>query len=81
MRWRDGHEVLNFNAAAALVIENLGWEAVFYFTGGLSVAWVVAWTFLVYDSPAQHPRYTVKLGNFTTFPPRPSASKIYRQIG
>ncbi len=43
-------------STAAVVIEHLGWESVFYLTGGFSLAWVVAWAFLVYDTPAQHPR-------------------------
>jgi ACS family sodium-dependent inorganic phosphate cotransporter len=45
-----------FLDTAAVVIEHLGWESVFYLTGGFSLAWVVAWAFLVYDTPAQHPR-------------------------
>ena len=27
-----------------------------YYSGGLSVLWSVAWMFLVYDTPAVHPR-------------------------
>ncbi|CAG2069515.1 unnamed protein product [Timema podura] len=41
-----------------LLITSLGWEYVFYFTGGLSVVWSCAWWFLVHDSPAQHPHIT-----------------------
>ena len=41
---------------AGLIADNLGWEAVFYVTGGLSLLWVVAWFLLVADTPAQHPR-------------------------
>ena len=41
---------------AGYVADSLGWEAVFYLTGGLSMAWVVAWFLLVWDSPALHPR-------------------------
>nr|CAD7444298.1 unnamed protein product [Timema bartmani] len=41
-----------------LLITSLGWEYVFYFTGGLSVIWSCAWWFLVHDSPAQHPHIT-----------------------
>lgn len=33
-----------------------GWEAVFYFTGSVGTIWYLAWLFLVFDSPAQHPR-------------------------
>ena len=41
---------------AGYVADSLGWEAVFYVTGGLSMVWVVAWFLLVWDSPALHPR-------------------------
>ncbi|XP_044763029.1 sialin isoform X1 [Coccinella septempunctata] len=38
------------------LMDTLGWEAVFYFTGTVGSIWYLAWLFLVYDSPAQHPR-------------------------
>lgn len=38
------------------LIAHCGWESVFYVTGGIGLVWSVAWFFLVYDSPAQHPR-------------------------
>ena len=41
---------------AGYIADNLGWEAVFYVTGGSSLVWVVFWFYLVYDTPAQHPR-------------------------
>merc|ERR1719186_2207040 len=41
---------------AGYIAENLGWEAVFYVTGGSSLVWVLFWFYLVYDTPAQHPR-------------------------
>jgi len=41
---------------AGYIADNLGWEAVFYVTGGCSLVWVVGWFYLVYDTPAQHPR-------------------------
>lgn len=34
-----------------------GWQSVFYFTGASGLLWCVLWYFLVFDSPAQHPRY------------------------
>lgn len=40
------------------LIAHYGWESVFYVTGGIGLVWSVAWFFLVYDSPAQHPRIT-----------------------
>ncbi|XP_034951933.1 uncharacterized protein [Chelonus insularis] len=42
------------------LIEFLGWESVFYFTGGISCAWSIIWFMVVYDSPAQHPRISVE---------------------
>ena len=41
---------------AGYIAENLGWEAVFYVTGVSSLVWVLVWFYLVYDTPAQHPR-------------------------
>lgn len=38
------------------LIAHLGWESVFYVTGAISTVWSVLWFFLVYDSPAEHPR-------------------------
>ena len=44
-----------FTLAGALA-DTLGWEAVFYVTGGLGLVWVAAWFPLVADTPALHPR-------------------------
>ncbi|XP_064643137.1 sialin-like isoform X2 [Lineus longissimus] len=33
-----------------------GWPSIFYVFGGSTVIWLVFWAFLVYDSPADHPR-------------------------
>ncbi|PNF28216.1 Sialin [Cryptotermes secundus] len=38
------------------LIASLGWESVFYVTGVVGLVWSIAWFFLVFDSPAQHPR-------------------------
>ncbi|KAK5641976.1 hypothetical protein RI129_010523 [Pyrocoelia pectoralis] len=38
------------------LIDSLGWESVFYVTGGVGLIWTFVWFALVYDSPAQHPR-------------------------
>lgn len=40
------------------LLSSLGWESVFYTTGGIGLVWSIAWFFLVFDSPAQHPRIT-----------------------
>ncbi|XP_053986969.1 putative inorganic phosphate cotransporter isoform X1 [Hylaeus volcanicus] len=42
------------------LIASLGWESVFYVTGVIGLAWSAAWIFLVFDSPAQHPRISDK---------------------
>ena len=46
------------------VADNLGWEAVFYITGGCSLVWVVFWFYLVYDTPAKHPRIDLQEREF-----------------
>lgn len=38
------------------LIASLGWESVFYVTGVVGLVWSITWFFLVFDSPAQHPR-------------------------
>lgn len=34
----------------------LDWQYVFYMTGCLTLIWYAFWLYLIYDSPAQHPR-------------------------
>ncbi|XP_063910758.1 sialin [Zophobas morio] len=38
------------------IIHKWGWEWVFYTSGVVGTVWFAAWWFLVYDSPAKHPR-------------------------
>lgn len=38
------------------LIEKFGWSYAFYVPGIIGIVWCVAWWFLVYDSPVQHPR-------------------------
>ena len=47
---------LIFPLGGLLAGSNLGWQSIFYFTGGSGILWCILWTFLVYDSPAKHPR-------------------------
>jgi ACS family sodium-dependent inorganic phosphate cotransporter len=42
------------------LISAVGWPSVFYVTGSIGIVWGVAWFFLVFDSPAQHPRITIE---------------------
>ncbi|XP_065204366.1 vesicular glutamate transporter 1-like [Planococcus citri] len=37
------------------VIHLLGWRAVFYVTSAIATMWCVAWHFIIYDSPQEHP--------------------------
>lgn len=46
------------------LIASVGWESVFYVTGGISLVWSIAWFFVVFDSPAQHPRISVEERRF-----------------
>ena len=45
---------------SGFLADNLGWEGVFYVQGGLALVWCLLWSFLVYDSPQNHPRIGVK---------------------
>ncbi|XP_060522058.1 sialin isoform X1 [Cylas formicarius] len=38
------------------LISTVGWASVFYVTGAVGLVWSILWFFLVFDSPAQHPR-------------------------
>ena len=52
---------------SGILAERLGWEMVFYVTGGFGVAWSVFWFLLVVDTPAQHSRISeVKCHSFPT---------------
>lgn len=40
------------------LIATVGWQSVFYFTGGLGLAWSIIWFLVVFESPSTHPRIT-----------------------
>lgn len=42
------------------LISTLGWASVFYVTGVVGLVWSILWFFLVFDSPAQHPRISAE---------------------
>jgi len=42
------------------IIENIGWEAVFYIEGCFGVVWAVFWLLTVHDNPEEHPRISEK---------------------
>ena len=33
-----------------------GWPSIFYIGGGIGLIFCLIWAFMVYDSPAEHPR-------------------------
>lgn len=33
-----------------------GWPSIFYVGGGLCLVFCLVWTYVVYDSPSEHPR-------------------------
>lgn len=41
---------------SGLLMAILDWQYVFYATGGITLTWYAFWWYLVYDTPAQHPR-------------------------
>ncbi|EDW85863.1 uncharacterized protein Dwil_GK23292 [Drosophila willistoni] len=38
------------------IIDLIGWESVYYVSGVVGTFWFISWQFLVFDSPAEHPR-------------------------
>ncbi|KAK4009536.1 hypothetical protein OUZ56_018670 [Daphnia magna] len=52
---------------SSILFAALGWEAVFYVQGSLSMIWCVSWLIFVFDSPEDHPRiHPVELELFET---------------
>lgn len=42
------------------LIEYLGWESVFYVSGGIGLLWSVLWFVFIFESPAAHPRISAE---------------------
>ena len=40
----------------SFMTETYGWESCFYMVGSLTCIWFALWTYLVYNSPEEHPR-------------------------
>ncbi|XP_052864741.1 sialin [Anopheles cruzii] len=38
------------------LIATVGWQSVFYFTGGLGLLWSIIWFLVVFETPSEHPR-------------------------
>lgn len=45
------------------LIATIGWQSVFYFTGGLALLWSITWFLVVFETPASHPRITAEERN------------------
>lgn len=43
-----------------ILIETFGWQYAFYVPGLIVALFAILWFFLVYDSPAKHPRILEK---------------------
>ena len=39
-----------------VIADNIGWEAVFYVTGGVAFVFSLIWFWAVHDAPGQHPK-------------------------
>ncbi|KAJ8880745.1 hypothetical protein PR048_017215 [Dryococelus australis] len=60
-RWFSGPRASNIasivsSSVTGYLIDNSGWESVFYICGGMKILSVILWFFAVYDSPLKHPR-------------------------
>lgn len=45
------------------LIATIGWQSVFYFTGGLALLWSICWFLVVFETPATHPRISAEERN------------------
>jgi sugar phosphate permease len=59
----------------AFIMLYLGWRSAFIFCGLLSVAWVIAWSYIYRDNPRTHPLITEK--ELAKLPP---VSKVTKQV-
>ncbi|XP_049809038.1 sialin-like [Schistocerca nitens] len=48
--------VITMPVSGLLCNTSVGWPLVFYVFGGIGILWYIPWLFLVYDTPAKHPR-------------------------
>ena len=42
------------------IVEKYGWPMAFYSFGAIGLVWAIAWYFLTFDTPAQHPRISAE---------------------
>lgn len=49
---------------SGVLCEYVNWESVFYVFGALGVLWSILWFFLIFDSPARHPRISPQERNY-----------------
>lgn len=45
----------------------LSWEWIFHFLAIAGVIWYIAWYFLIFDTPAQHPRIDIEEKEYIEF--------------
>lgn len=46
------YNIYMLKATTPLIIDRMGWEAVFFLTGGLGAIWYMLWQLLAADSPS-----------------------------
>jgi sugar phosphate permease len=59
-----GSAVVNF--LGGVLVDLINWKAVFHVPAIMGVIWCVAWKFLMYDRPEQHPRISINEREFLT---------------
>ncbi|KAF4524139.1 hypothetical protein B566_EDAN012142 [Ephemera danica] len=61
----------------------LGWDAIFYVTGAIALAWSLAWFLLVSDTPQSHPRISERELQYLSkhVPPRTAQSRPVPWLG
>ncbi|XP_055598838.1 sialin [Uranotaenia lowii] len=45
------------------LLDKVGWQSVFYVTGGLALVWSIIWFLVVFETPAEHPRISAEERN------------------
>ena len=49
-----------------LLADHVNWESIFYVSGTAGCLWFIAWCFLVYSSPSDHPRISTEEKDYIT---------------
>ena len=48
--------VVGILLSGGVLCKYLGWQSIFYVPGGVTIVWIIVWSFLMFDSPEIHPR-------------------------